>query len=87
MADKEVDLRSLSMQQLEFLRKQTDDEVNSLTSNFTQLKAVQSKFSEAATALAAVTAADEGLCRRQTILDSAEQWQQNRLAAYVHVLT
>lgn len=62
--EKELDLRTLAPQQLEFLRKQTEGEINDLTANFTQLKAVQSKFADAAAALAAVTPADEGESQR-----------------------
>jgi prefoldin alpha subunit len=42
----EVDLASLSTQQLSQVKKQLDDELEHLTSSFTQLRAAQAKFRE-----------------------------------------
>ena len=41
-----VDLASLSTQQLSQVKKQLDDELEHLTSSFTQLRAAQAKFRE-----------------------------------------
>ena len=41
-----VDLASLSTQQLSQVKKQLDDELEHLTSSFTQLRAAQVKFRE-----------------------------------------
>jgi hypothetical protein len=41
-----VDLASLSIEQLSQVRKQLDDDLEHLTSSFTQLRAAQAKFRE-----------------------------------------
>ncbi|KAG5518422.1 hypothetical protein PMAC_002816 [Pneumocystis sp. 'macacae'] len=46
MDQKEVDLESLSIQQLDEIRKQIELELNHLTNSFTKLKQAQFKFQE-----------------------------------------
>ena len=56
----EVDLRQLSLPQLEQLKTTFENELNSLVSNFQQLKEAQSRFSDSATAINAIPEGEEG---------------------------